>query len=126
MPGAADHRSNAHIYSPPEPPPQTGAIAGGTSGAGGGGADYTYIDEDAIDDDGHSQAAIEYATVVDGAQLDKDGYVEGGELPSGPAVYAEPLAGGAAANRVVLDEGGYVAGSVLPGSFVYETANSTA
>ena len=124
VPGAREHRSSAPIYSPPEPPPPPpGWVAGG-------GADYTYIDEDAPDD-GHPRAAIEYATVVDGAQLDRDGYVEGGELPSGPAVYAEPAArgsgggGGAPASRVLLDSGGYVAGGDLPGSSVYETANST-
>eukprot|EP00729_Bicosta_minor_P019316 gene19316-biopygen16281 len=124
VPGAREHRRSAPIYSPPEPPPlPPGWVAGG-------GADYTYIDEDAPDD-GHSRAAIEYATVVDDAQLDRDGYVEGGELPSGPAVYTEPSVrgtgggGGALARRVLLDSGGYVAGGDIPGLSVYETANTT-
>jgi len=124
VPGAREHRSSAPIYSPPEPPPPPpGWVAGG-------GADRTYTDEDAPDD-GHSRAAIEYATVVDGAQLDRDGYVVGGELTNGSAVYAEPAArgssggGGAPAIRVLLDSGGYVAGGDLPGSSVYETANTT-
>lgn len=119
VPGAREHRRSAPIYSPPEPPtPPPGWVAGG-------GADYTYIDEDAPDD-GYSRAAIEYATVVDGAQLDRDGYVEGGELPSGAAVYAEPIArGSSSGGGVLLDSGGYVVGGDLPGSSVYETANTT-
>ena len=138
VPGASDHRSSAQIYSPPEPPPPPPS---GPTSTGAGGGDYTYIDEDAPDD-GYSRADIEYATVVDGVQqqqlqLDQDGYVEGGALPSGLAVYAEPSARGSvggvgapAAGNVVLDGGGYVAGSDLPGlttgPSVFETANSTA
>lgn len=115
----ANNVDGGAIYSPLEPPPPPpGWVAGG-------GADYTYIDEDAPDD-GYSRAAIEYATVVDGAQLDRDGYVEGGGLPSGPAVYAEPAArGSGGGGGVLLDSGGYVVGGDLPGSSVYETANTT-
>lgn len=115
-----------------------GSVLTTSSAAGGSGDnDVEYVEPNAIyegaPDDGHPRAAIEYATVVDGAQLDRDGYVEGGELPSGPAVYAEPAArgsggggggGGAPASRVLLDSGGYVAGGDLPGSSVYETANT--
>ena len=113
-----------------------GSVLTTSSAAGGSGDnDMEYVEPNAIDDDapddGYSRAAIEYVTVVDGAQLDRDGYVEKGELPSGPAVYAEPVArgsgggGGAPASRVLLDSGGTVAGGDLPGSSVYETANST-
>jgi len=113
-----------------------GSVLTTNSAAGGSDDnDVEYVEPNAIDedapDDGYSRAAIEYATGVDGAQLDRDGYVEGGELPSGPAVYAEPAArgsgggGGAPASRVLLDSGGYVAGGDLPGSSVNETANTT-
>lgn len=108
-----------------------GSVLTTSSAAGGSGDnDVEYVEPNAIDedapDDGYSRAAIEYATVVDGAQLDRDGYVEGGELPSGPAVYAEPAArGSGGGGGVLLDSGGYVAGGDLPGSSVYETANTT-
>lgn len=113
-----------------------GSVLTASSAAGGSGDnDVEYVEPNAIygdaPDDGYSRAAIECVTGVDGAQLDRDGYVEGGELPNGPAVYAEPAArgsgggGGAPASRVLLDSGGYVAGGDLPGSSVNETANTT-
>ena len=114
VPGASDHRTNAQVYSPPEPPPKP-TPPGNEWGRGG--SDYAYIDEDASDDDGYSRAEIEYTTVAAGAQqqqqqqqqqqLDCDGYVEGGELPAGgEAVYAQPAADAGEASSHSTDQPG--------------------
>lgn len=125
VPDARDHRNHTNqIYAPPLAPPPTTPTAAPM--------DYSYIDED--DALGGSRVEVEYATAVDDAplqqvRLDGGGYVEGGELPAEHgAVYAVPVAGGGGGgggSGLVLDAGGYVAGSeLMPSSSFYEEAGA--
>lgn len=142
--GAREHRSSAPINSPPKPPPPPpGWVAGG-------GADYTYIDEDAPDD-GHSRAAIEYATVADYTPAAEylEPAVVGADYEYGSVLTTSSAAGGRGDNDVeyvepnAIDEDdpddghsraeieyatvvdGVQLGSDLPGSSIYETANTS-
>lgn len=119
-----DHRNHTNqSYAPPLAPPPTTPTAAPM--------DYSYIDED--DALGGSRVEVEYATAVDDAplqqvRLDGGGYVEGGELPAEHgAVYAVPVAGGGGGggSGLVLDAGGYVAGSeLMPSASFYEEAGA--